>query len=252
MTINFGQDAPGLLRAFSIGGAVAAAAFCMLPLLGDLGWFLTALAVLCAVATLYLFGMAGLMIYESRIGKIRDRDAVLGLLDWPDDAVILDIGCGRGLMMLGALQHAPRGHATGVDLWLAKDQSGNSAAALLANARALGMADRVTALTADMRVLPFADDSFDVIVSGWAVHNLANLADRHQALSEMERVLKPGGKVVLTDIEGRADYQRACHDIDLTDISLVVLHPVKDRIVHMLSAGSFAPFSILATKRAAG
>ncbi len=51
----------------------------------------------------------------------------------------------------------------------------------------------------DMRELPFPDDSYDIIYSIAAFHHLANAEDRLKALSEMRRVLKPGGKVVMTN-----------------------------------------------------
>jgi len=51
----------------------------------------------------------------------------------------------------------------------------------------------------DMRELPFPDDSYDVIYSIAAFHHLANAEDRLKALSEMRRILKPGGKIIMTN-----------------------------------------------------
>lgn len=51
----------------------------------------------------------------------------------------------------------------------------------------------------DMRELPFPDDSYDIIYSIAVFHHLANAEDRLKALSEIRRVLKPGGKVVMTN-----------------------------------------------------
>ena len=56
-----------------------------------------------------------------------------------------------------------------------------------------GVSDRVAVETADMRNLPFADQTFDIVMSNWAVHNVGAESDRAQALCEMVRVLRPGG-----------------------------------------------------------
>ncbi len=241
--IDYGQDAPGLMRGF-LGGGVAAiggAAFAVWA-----GWVWAALPL--ALVGLYLLGMAALMITESRTAKVRDRDAILGRLAWRGDERVLDVGCGRGLMLIGAALRVPQGHATGVDLWRAEDQAHNSAAATLANAALGGVADRVTVQTADMRTLPFADASFDLVLSAWAVHNVPDTAGRHQALAQMWRVLKPGGTLAITDIEGRADYPKALTALGAPAVRVVILHPVKDKITTALSFGSFAPFTVLAVK----
>ncbi len=51
----------------------------------------------------------------------------------------------------------------------------------------------------DMRELPFPDDRYDVIYSIAAFHHLDNAEDRLKALSEIRRILKTGGKVVMTN-----------------------------------------------------
>ena len=71
-----------------------------------------------------------------------------------------------------AAERLTTGRAVGFDLWSKWDQSGNAAEATMSNAVAEGVADRVELHTADMAALPFEDDSFDVIVSNIAVHNI--------------------------------------------------------------------------------
>jgi ubiquinone/menaquinone biosynthesis C-methylase UbiE len=49
--------------------------------------------------------------------------------------------------------------------------------------------------------MPFPDASFDVIVSSFAMHHVGHsTADRKQAAQEMMRVLKPGGKIAILDV----------------------------------------------------
>ena len=82
------------------------------------------------------------------------------------------MGCGRGAVLLMAAQHLTTGRAVGVDLWRTVDQSGNSAEATRRNAVAEGVADRVELHTADMTALPFEGNSFDLVLSSLAIHNI--------------------------------------------------------------------------------
>ena len=245
--IDYGQDAPGLMRGFLVGCAVAAAVSLGILWFGA-GWWGVMAAALFGLVSLYLLGMGSFMIYESRIGKVRDRDTLLSGLTWRGDEAVLDVGCGRGLMLIGAAQRLTTGHATGIDLWRAKDQSHNTAEATLANAARAGVAPRVSVQTADMVALPFPAESFDLILSAWAVHNLADAALRRTAFAEMMRVLKPGGRLAVTDIEGRDLYVRILSDLGAGAIRVEVLYPLKDRIIGALSFGSFAPFTVHARK----
>ena len=71
------------------------------------------------------------------------------------------------------------------------DQSGNSADATRANAAAEGVADRVELHTADMTALPFEANTFDVVVSSMAIHNIGGNAGRRKAIDEAVRVGAP-------------------------------------------------------------
>ena len=100
------------------------------------------------------------------------------------DERILDMGCGRGAVLLMAAQRLTTGRAVGVDLWQSADQSGNSAEATRRNAIAEGVADQVELHTGDMTALPFESNSFDVVVSSLAIHNIRGSAGREKAISE--------------------------------------------------------------------
>ena len=126
-------------------------------------------------------------------------DDILDDLRLRGDETVLDLGCGRGAVLLAAAKRLPRGRAIGVDLWRA-DQTDNSQQATLANAAVEGVADRIEVHTADMTELPLADESVDVIVSSLAIHNIPNRAGRRQALDQAVRVLRPGGRLAIADL----------------------------------------------------
>ena len=75
---------------------------------------------------------------------------------------ILDLGCGRGAVLLLAAQRLTTGKAVGVDLWRTADQSGNSAEATRRNAEAEGVADRVDAGNVGLGVLRNFVATFDL------------------------------------------------------------------------------------------
>jgi len=184
------------------------------------------------------------MLYGSLIAKVRDRHRLLDLVPWTGSETVLDVGCGRGLLLTAAASRVPLGRAVGIDLWLAKDQSGNRLGATLANARAEGVADRVEVLTADARQLPFADDTFDVVVSHWVVHNLDKPSDRLRVLDEMARVLKPGGWLLIADIENHAEYVSRLKALGFIDVRYIVSR-FWDQVRALITFRTFRPGTVI-------
>ena len=88
-------------------------------------------------------GCAACGLYASRRGKFVVWAELLDRLQLQGDEQVLDLGCGRGAVLLLAAQHLTTGRAIGVDIWDSGDQSGNSAEATRRNAVAEGVADRV-------------------------------------------------------------------------------------------------------------
>jgi arsenite methyltransferase len=202
---DYGLDAPRFVRgAILVGGA----AF----ILGQFVFLRggsDALLRLAAAASWTGFGFAvtgGLMMLSSRFGKLRARDRLLDRLVLAPTDVVLDVGCGHGLLLIGAAKRVPKGRAVGIDIWSQRDQGKNSRDATLANAAAEGVLDRVEVRDADMRAMPFADATFDVVVASLAIHNIAGRDERRRALHEIARVLKPGGRVGILDIAHIGEY----------------------------------------------
>jgi len=127
---------------------------------------------------------------------------------------VVDLGCGRGAVLTAVARRLPRGHATGVDLWRSVDQSGNSPAVTSANAAAEGV--RVSLDTADMTSLPYPDESFDLVVSSMAIHNIHPAAGRLTAVDEALRVLRPGGHLAIADISAAPAYAKHLAERGLT------------------------------------
>jgi ubiquinone/menaquinone biosynthesis C-methylase UbiE len=95
------------------------------------------------------------------------------------------------------------------------DQSGNAEQVTRQNAALEGVADRVELHFADMRELPFEDESFDLVVTSLAIHNISGAGERAKALREAARVLKKDGKLAIADIRYTRAYAGELADCGL-------------------------------------
>lgn len=171
------------------------------------------------VPVLFMLTLVGFMLHTTRRGKFVVWAALLDQLGLRGDERILDLGCGRGAVLLMAAQHLTTGRAVGVDLWCSADQSGNSAEATRRNAIAEGVADRVELHTGDMTALPFEANSFDVLVSSLAIHNIRGRAGREKAINESMRVLRPGGRLVIADIRATRQYRSRLAESGMNEVA---------------------------------
>ncbi|MEO7272289.1 MAG: class I SAM-dependent methyltransferase [Vicinamibacterales bacterium] len=173
-------------------------------------------AAALGLAGLWLLLNAATFVHTTRVGKFAVWAELLDGLSLKGDERLLDIGCGRGAVLLMAAQRLPHGVAVGVDHWSTTDQSGNAEPVTRRNATLEGVLERVELHTADMRALPFDDGSFDVVVSSLAIHNVPGAPERAKALGEAARVLKPGGRMMIADIRHTRVYARELEACGLT------------------------------------
>ncbi len=197
---NYGIDAPGVVRAHFVLGfplALIAAIGLAWPRPNPIPLSLT-IAAASVAALLLVYG--AVMLWSSLVGKKRVSDRLVAALQLSGNERVLDAGCGRGLALIGCAKKHTAGRAVGIDLWAAKDLSDNNPEATRANAAAAGVADRVEVETGDITRLPFSDASFDAVISMTVIHNIPSHEGRDQALRQLVRVLKPGGRIALFDL----------------------------------------------------
>jgi demethylmenaquinone methyltransferase/2-methoxy-6-polyprenyl-1,4-benzoquinol methylase len=108
----------------------------------------------------------------------------------PAAAVALDIATGTGELAF-ELERAGARAVVGVDFCY------EMVAAALQKYRAAGRGKGVVFTAGDAMALPFADATFDCVVNGFMLRNVADLS---ATFNELYRVLKPGGRLVCLDL----------------------------------------------------
>ena len=174
-----------------------------------------ALMTLCGM----LLVMQGcVFLYTSQRGKFILMREILA--DAGPAQRVLDVGCGRGMGAIMALQTSADALVAGIDIWRKRDQSGNDPHATLQNAQEANVADRLDLATADMSRLPFADASFDLVISTIAIQNIKDRATRDQAIAEIYRVTAPGGRIRIVDIQYVAQYRDQLQALGALDVQV--------------------------------
>lgn len=109
----------------------------------------------------------------------------------PACGLALDVAAGTGDLSLALAHYEPTCRVVGVDVSPQMMALGQRKVAQA------GLDGRITLLPGDALRLPFADTTFDCVTSGFALRNVASI---EQALMEMTRVVKPGGRVVCLEL----------------------------------------------------
>ena len=120
------------------------------------------------------------------------------LPSWDGEGKVLDIGCGSGALAIRVAKSRPGVRVFGVDTWGANWESSKERCEV--NAKAEGVAERVSFESADAASLPFDDGTFDAVVSNFVFHEVHRVRDKRTLLEEALRVLKPGGVFVFQDL----------------------------------------------------
>lgn len=121
------------------------------------------------------------------------RQATLYRAELKPGESVLDVGCGTGVLTrLAALAVGQTGYAIGID----------PAAKMIevAKKNALKEGSRAEFRLAVIEDLPFEDNRFDCVLSSAMLHHLPPEV-KVKGLSEVHRVLKPGGRLVLVDVD---------------------------------------------------
>jgi ubiquinone/menaquinone biosynthesis C-methylase UbiE len=133
-------------------------------------------------------------VYElwARVTESRPRRRVLELANVRNGEDILEVATGTGAQLVSLAQRNRSGRTAGVEL------ADGMLAQTRKRLRAAGLTS-VELVRGDALRLPFDDDSFDLLVNAYMLDLLAR-EDIVRALAEFKRVMRPGGRLVLSNM----------------------------------------------------
>jgi len=153
------------------------------------GWIIVSFGLYILVS----YGISIMLIHRKRGGDFPD------ILKIEGNECVLDVGCGLGRMSIAVAKRLKDGKVTGIDIWDKKELWSNSPERAYANAEIEGIREKVEFKYGNVLEIPFTDNTFDLVTSSSVLNNLNGDDLKIKALSEIYRVLKPGGRFLLLE-----------------------------------------------------
>lgn len=211
--MNYGLDAPPVVAGFYLSALTAFFAFLVIlfaPFQMNALMLIGALVFL--FISLYMLVNGSMMVYSSKVGKIRLTQTVIKTLNLKGDETILDVGCGRGLYAIEIAKTLKSKRAVGIDKELIEDRKEKA----LNNAKRAGV--QLELIERDMRHMPFNENAFEVVVSSMAVHQVSGKEERAKAIREMARVTSH--YLILVDFCKMQKYQDVLQELGWKEITV--------------------------------
>ena len=154
-------------------------------------WILGILAAICLVYGIYMHICHELFAFGKGNMMAKVHQHLVDHLEWDGEGTLLDIGCGAAALTIRCAKAFPKAKLVGMDYWgaewnYAKEQCE-------ANAKAEGVADRITFHKGDAAHLEDPDETFDATVSNFVFHEVRSAKDKRDVVREALRIVKKGG-----------------------------------------------------------
>lgn len=212
---NYGLDSPLMVRhMFSRGGWTLL--FALIVFIVNRAQYpgpSVQILIVLGLIALGFFAAGWITMQASKTARFQIRDRILDSLQLTGEERLLDVGCGTGLMAIGAARRLQGGRVTGLD-------QSEEADVVKANAKLEGVAEKVRVDTGVSAKLVYPDNHYDVVVSALALRGLGESDVREQMVREMFRVLKSGGKLAIFDTTGASDYVQVLRSAGAQNVEL--------------------------------
>jgi SAM-dependent methyltransferase len=139
-------------------------------------------------------------LFSPKGGDVQNKvlDTLISHIGWNGIGEVLDIGCGSAALTIKLAKKYPKAGVSGIDYW--GEGWGYCKKQCEENAVLEGVADRTDFQQASASSLPFADGTFDLVVSNLTFHEVKDSKNKVDVVKEALRVLKPGGRFVFQDL----------------------------------------------------
>lgn len=178
---------------------IAAAALCIF-----VRGFIPFKAVFALLAVLFMFSTVyfrrARRLFSPEGGDVQNKvlDMLISHIDWNGKGKALDIGCGSAALTIKIARKYCGVSITGIDYW--SEEWDYCKKQCEENAVIEGTADRTKFLQASASKLPFADNTFDLVVSNLTFHEVKDSKNKIDVVKEALRVLNQGGRFVFQDL----------------------------------------------------
>ncbi|WP_251861260.1 class I SAM-dependent methyltransferase [Clostridium sp. Marseille-Q2269] len=148
------------------------------------------------------------------IGRFRHINRILSKVNWTGNENVLDVGIGKGILAIAVAKKlkSGSGKVTGIDIWNSEGILDKTKYYINQNVELEGVKNKIKVKTQNASALSFEDQSFDIIVSKQCIHNIESAEERKMAILEMLRVLKKGGKLIISDSMYMDEYEKILLD----------------------------------------
>lgn len=156
------------------------------------------LTIFLFIGTVYFYRARWLFSPEGGDVQNKVLDTLISHIGWNGIGKVLDIGCGSAALTIRLAKKYPKAGVSGIDYW--GDGWGYCKKQCEENAVFEGVADRTDFQQASASSLPFADGTFDLVVSNLTFHEVKDSKNKVDVVKEALRVLKPRGQFVFQDL----------------------------------------------------
>jgi arsenite methyltransferase len=218
-TARYGYHVPHLILSGLAGGVVLLLGGVVVLVATSRSPWVIVVAGACVVLGMVLLAYTLALRWLVVRGRPLITARMVDQVPWTGTERVLDVGCGPGLALVEVAKRLTTGKVTGIDKWMViHGERHNSKDITLENARIEGVADRVDVQDGDASEMPLADDSFDVVVSSFVFHHMPREV-RRQAIREVVRVTRPGGRILITDDDATVELARSLGKLGMTEVS---------------------------------